>query len=132
MFTSIISIPNNTENIQAELVCELTEIAEKQTAIKWHVRSTYYHAVPSQTNSRFWETASGRNVNGFSLSDTIYLAVPQNMYKELRGYRVCRIEDKPCRIEDKMNRRYNGADIVDVLVGKGQRYENDSITILFY
>ena len=97
--------------------------------VLWKVRPTYYHAVPSQTDERYWETADGSDVRKFSFRDTIYIAVPQNRW-HLRKYKNCYIGDMPCRICDKLNKRYNRHNRIDVLLPNGQKLSTSDSTLV--
>ena len=96
----------------------------------WTVRPTYFHAVPEQTDSRWWETADGSDVRHFHYGDTIYIAVPQDMWKRARSYNKIFIGDMPAKVVDKLNRRYNGHDRIDILLpNRGKLTYSDSITL---
>lgn len=113
-----------------------TTTLQKKKIKKWRVRPTYYHAVAAQTDSRFWETADGSNVNDFFYEDTIYIAVPQSKWKALRKYQFCNIVDydnMPCKIVDVLNQRYNKHNRIDVLLQKGETLSSsDSVTVNLY
>lgn len=96
----------------------------------WKVRPTYYHAVASQTDERYWETADGSDVRGFSFQDTIYIAVPQSKWKRLRKYKNCYIGDMPCKIVDKLNNRYNKHNRIDILLPKKQKLSTSDSTLV--
>lgn len=72
------------------------------TSSHWTLTSTYYHAVPNQTNSRYWETANGEIINykklkqgtwktcavsrdllklGFKYGDEIYISELNDIYR---------------------------------------------------
>lgn len=95
----------------------------------WKVRPTYYHAVAPQTDERYWETADGSDVRTFNFRDTIYIAVPQNKWS-LRKFKNCYIGEMPCRIVDKLNKRYNRHNRIDILLPNKQRLSTSDSTLV--
>lgn len=101
-------------------------------AKQWKVKPTYFHAVPEQTDSRFWETKDGTDIRTLNLYDTTYIAVPQSKWNKTRKFRYCAINNKPCKVIDVLNRRYNRHDRIDVLVPENESYPEDSIIVEFF
>lgn len=97
---------------------------------EWTVRPTWFHAVPAQTDARWWETADGSDVRNLNFLDTIYIAVPQDMWHRARKFEKIWIGDMPAKVVDKLNRRYNGHDRIDILLPNGGKLTySDSITL---
>lgn len=127
-------LPQRACNIETWTDIETTlaktvNVVSAPERLLWKVRPTYYHAEPSQTDERYWETADGSNVNDFYFRDTIYIAVPQNRWY-LRKYKNCYIGDMPCKIVDKLNKRYNRHNRIDILLPNKQKLSTSDSTLV--
>jgi len=102
-------------------------------AYRVQVRATWYYAVPNQTDSRWWEPKDNKvDIRRLNPRDTAYIAVTQDRWS-LRKYKNCYIDGSvPCVIIDVLNRRYNGEDIIDILLPKGERLSKDSYELILF